>query len=249
MVTIRETVIGEGKPKICVCVAGPDERSIITESHKAWKSPADIIEWRADYFENWQDDTAMIRMLKTIRMNIGSKPFLFTFRTKEEGGSIPFKDTVYMHVLKLAIDSRLIDLVDIECCVSEYMAMEMISYAKSKNVFIIGSNHSPGFKLSIGEMDYRIRYMQKLGVDIARLTVEPERKRDVYKLLLAIHDLCEDLNFPIAILGLGKAGKYSRVLGEFFGSSLTYGVLDSTDDPSEISVTRLASIIDNLHDM
>ncbi len=249
MVTIRDLVIGEGKPKICVTVTGKDENSIISEAHRAFLSAAEIIEWRADYFEGVQDDVMLIRMLKTIRMNIGSKAFLFTYRTKEEGGTIPFRDTEYMHILKIAIDSRLIDLIDIECCVSEYMAMEMIAYARQKNIYMIGSNHTAGFSLSIGEMEYRVRYMQKLGVDIARLTVIPQRKRDAYRLLLTTHDLAEDLNFPIAVLGLGEYGKYTRVLGELFGSCLTCAVLDAGDDPSEISVSRMASLLDNLHDM
>ena len=230
-------------------VTGKDENSIISEAHRAFLSAAEIIEWRADYFEGVQDDVMLIRMLKTIRMNIGSKAFLFTYRTKEEGGTIPFRDTEYMHILKIAIDSRLIDLIDIECCVSEYMAMEMIAYARQKNIYMIGSNHTAGFSLSIGEMEYRVRYMQKLGVDIARLTVIPQRKRDAYRLLLTTHDLAEDLNFPIAVLGLGEYGKYTRVLGELFGSCLTCAVLDAGDDPSEISVSRMASLLDNLHDM
>ena len=249
MITIRDLVIGEGKPKICVTVTGKDENSIISEAHRAFLSAAEIIEWRADYFEGVQDDVMLIRMLKTIRMNIGSKAFLFTYRTKEEGGTIPFRDTEYIHILKIAIDSRLIDLIDIECCVSEYMAMEMIAYARQKNIYMIGSNHTAGFSLSIGEMEYRVRYMQKLGVDIARLTVIPQRKRDAYRLLLTTHDLAEDLNFPIAVLGLGEYGKYTRVLGELFGSCLTCAVLDAGDDPSEISVSRMASLLDNLHDM
>ena len=249
MITIRDIVIGEGKPKICVTISGTDESAIISQTRKAFLSAAEIIEWRADSFEGWQDDLSLIRMLKTIRMNIGSKAFLFTFRTKEEGGSIPFKDTEYMRILKIAIDSRLIDLVDIECCVSEYMAMEMISYAKEKNVFIIGSNHSPGFNLSIGEMEYRIRYMQKLGVDIARLTVVPGRRRDAYRLLLTTHDLSEDLNFPIAVLGYGEFGKYTRVLGELFGSCLTEAVIDPSSEPSEISVSVMAPLLQTLHDL
>ena len=249
MVTIRDTVIGEGKPKICIAVTGTDEKSIIAETHKAFLSPAEIIEWRADCFSEWQNDYALMRVLKTIRMNIGAKAFLFTFRTKEEGGTIPFKDTEYMHVLKLAIDSRLIDLVDIECCVSEYMANEMISYARQKNVFMIGSNHTPGFSLSIGEMEYRVRYMQKLGVDIARLTVVPQRRRDAYRLLLTTHDLAEELDFTIAVLGLGEFGKYTRVLGELFGSCLTLAVADGAEDASEISVSRLANLLDNLHEI
>ena len=249
MIQIRDLIIGEGKPKIVVPIDQKTERQIIPQSQQAFVSPAEIIEWRADYFENWKDDNAVLRILKSIRMNIGAKALLFTFRSKEEGSNVAIKDGEYLHLLKLAIDSRLIDLIDVECCVSEYRAIELISYAHEKKVPVIGSNHSFIKLLTIGEMDYRIRYMQKLGVDIAKIVVQPERKKDVYKILCATYDLCEDLELPIAVLGRSDIGKYTRVLGEMFGSCMTWSTLSKAENPGEIDVYRISEIISSLHDM
>ena len=249
MVEIRELKIGSGKPKICVELTGRTEAELLYQVKQAAVSPAEIIEWRADLFENRNRTESVLRILKSIRMNIGSKAFLFTFRTEDEGGTVRVRDEEYIAIVKIAIDSRLIDLVDIECCVSEYRATELINYAHQHNLPVIGTNNAFLKLLTVGEMDFRVRYMQKLGADIVRIGVKPTSKKDVYRLLLATHDLCEDLDFPIAVIGFGEDGKYTRVLGELFGSSLPVGVLNSTADDGEIDVYRLASLIDNLNEM
>lgn len=249
MVEIRELKIGSGKPKICVELTGATESELLYQAKQAAASPAEIIEWRADIFENRTKTESVLRLLKSIRMSIGSKAFMFTFRTEDEGGDVHVRDEEYISIVKLAIDSRLIDLVDIECCVSEYRATELINYAHQHNLPVVGTNNAFLKVLTVGEMDFRVRYMQKLGADIARIGVLPTTKKDVYRLLLATHDLCEDLDFPIAVIGYGEAGKYTRVLGELFGSSLTRGVLSGVQAEGEIDVYRLASLIDNLNEM
>lgn len=249
MVEIRDIKIGQEKPKITVPIYGKTEQVVVENARRAFRSPADIIEWHADDFESWQDDASVLRALKMIRMNIESKVFLFTFRTSDEGGTLKVKDDEYIHILKLAMDSRLIDLLDVECCVSEYRATEIISYAKQKNVPVIGSNYAYEKVLSVGEMDFRIRYMQRLGVDIAKIVVIPDRKKDIYRILNATYDLSEDLDLPISVIGKGDDGKYTRVLCELFGTAITYGTLDPSENPGEIDVWKLASMIDSLHEM
>ncbi len=249
MIQIRDVSIGEGKPKISVSVCGADEITVRETAYQAAQSPAEIIDWHADTFENWKNDDALIRMLKIIRMAIGDKVLLFTFRTNEEGGNVSVKDEEYIHTLKIAVDSRLIDILDVECCVSEYRATELISYAHQKNVPVLGFNHSFNKVLNIGELEYRVRYMQKLGADIAMIVVLPLRKRDTMKLLNTTWDLCEDLDFPLAIIGQGDMGKYTRVLAEFYGTCMTSGVLNAEEGSGEIDVYRLSELIDNLYSM
>ena len=50
MIEIRDVRIGEGKPKICVTIAGETEEAVRLEAVAAAESGADIIEWRADDF-------------------------------------------------------------------------------------------------------------------------------------------------------------------------------------------------------
>lgn len=249
MFSIRDIEIGNGKPKVCVPLTGSTEEEIIREAEAAYRCQAEVIEWRADFFEHWREENAVMRVLKSIRMAIGDKVFFFAFRTQDEGGFVSVKDEEYETIVRLAIDSRLIDLVDIECCVSEYRAMNLIAYAKEKNVFCMGSNHSFMKTLTVGEMEYRVRYMQKLGVDMVRIAVTVDRKRELFRLLSASFDLCEDLDFPLAIYAMGEQGSFSRVVCEFFGSCMTFGYLDRQSAPGQIDVRDLAEMVEMLHGM
>ena len=51
-VKVRNTVIGEGMPKICVPIVGITKEAILEEARAITKLPADVVEWRIDWFEN-----------------------------------------------------------------------------------------------------------------------------------------------------------------------------------------------------
>ena len=53
-------------------------------------------------------------ILPTIREAAGNTPLLFTFRTKKEGGNMAASLLQYKDLVKKAICSSLVDLVDIE---------------------------------------------------------------------------------------------------------------------------------------
>lgn len=57
-VKVRNTVIGEGIPKICVPIVGITLEDIISEAKSLKGMPVDVVEWRADWFENVFEDHA-----------------------------------------------------------------------------------------------------------------------------------------------------------------------------------------------
>ena len=50
-VIVRELSIGEGSPKICIPIAENNLENIIKAAEQILDSPADLVEWRADWFE------------------------------------------------------------------------------------------------------------------------------------------------------------------------------------------------------
>ena len=52
VVTVRNLTIGEGMPKICVPIIASTEAEILAKAEEIMNYPADLIEWRADYFED-----------------------------------------------------------------------------------------------------------------------------------------------------------------------------------------------------
>ena len=50
-VNVRKVEIGKGIPKICVPLTGTTREKICQEAEDAKKAAADLVEWRADFFE------------------------------------------------------------------------------------------------------------------------------------------------------------------------------------------------------
>lgn len=51
-IQIRNITIGEGRPKICVPVVGQTEEDILREAAGFASLPVDVVEWRADWFQD-----------------------------------------------------------------------------------------------------------------------------------------------------------------------------------------------------
>ena len=51
-VQVKNTVIGEGRPKICVPIVGKTKTDILEEAKKITTLPVDVVEWRVDWFDD-----------------------------------------------------------------------------------------------------------------------------------------------------------------------------------------------------
>ena len=73
-VYIRKLAIGEGRPKICVPICGKNREEILREAENMQRLPADLIEWRADWYEDVFDREALQETLGALRRSLGDKP-------------------------------------------------------------------------------------------------------------------------------------------------------------------------------
>ena len=51
-VQVKNTLIGEGRPKICVPIVGKTKTDILEEAKKITTLPVDVVEWRVDWFDD-----------------------------------------------------------------------------------------------------------------------------------------------------------------------------------------------------
>ena len=112
-VKIRNLVIGGGKPKVCVPMMG-DEEAVLRTAEDIKKSRADLAEWRIDTDPDWNNESHILQTAEKLRSVLGDMPLLFTFRTREEGGSAAVSEERYRELNRTMIRSGLIDLVDVE---------------------------------------------------------------------------------------------------------------------------------------
>ena len=96
-VEIKDVKIGEGIPKICIPLTGKTREEIIKEAEIVKNMEPDLVEWRADCYEEGANSEKRLEMLKTIHDRLDKIPLLFTFRTDKEGGSCPITYADYVN--------------------------------------------------------------------------------------------------------------------------------------------------------
>ena len=133
-VEVRNTVIGEGMPKICVPIVGVTKEAILEEAKAITRLPADVVEWRIDWFENVFDFAALEDVMKDLRQVLGDLPLLMTFRTSKEGGEKAIEDEVYADINIKAAQTGYVDMVDVEIFTGDEIVRRIIEGVHAADV-------------------------------------------------------------------------------------------------------------------
>jgi 3-dehydroquinate dehydratase-1 len=247
-VTVRNLVIGEGAPKIIVSLMGKDIATVRTEALAYREADFDILEWRVDHFADVSSIEAMLEAARAIREVMGEKPLLFTFRSAKEGGEQALSVADYIALNRAAVDSGLVDMIDLELFTGDEQVKATVEHAHAKNVFVIMSNHDFHKTPSAEDIIQRLRKMQDLGADIPKIALMPQNKTDVLTLLSATLQMQEHYaDRPIITMSMAKTGVISRLAGEVFGSAATFGAVKKASAPGQISVSDLRTVLTILH--
>ena len=248
VVSVRNIVLGEGIPKICIPLVSTSFPALLNDMKRALEYGADLIEWRTDWMEDIFKEGYLEEILPTIRKAAGNTPLLFTFRTKKEGGNMAASLLQYKDLVKKAICSNLVDLVDIELFSGREGVEELVALAKEKNVKTIFSNHDFFKTPEKDEIIRRLRMMQDFGADIPKMAVMPTCRQDVLTLLSATLEMSEKYaDRPIITMSMAGTGVISRLTGETFGSALTFGAASKASAPGQIGVNELKQVLDIIH--
>ncbi|CZQ89861.1 type I 3-dehydroquinate dehydratase [Trichococcus ilyis] len=245
-VQVKDVVFNEGRPKICVPLVGKTKQEIIADVKMLGNVAYDLAELRIDCFDGVEQPEQVEILLAEIN-SIHKKPLLFTFRTKKEGGERELSMERYFELVRLAIRSGRVDLVDLELFSSEEEVIKLISEAREKNVKVILSSHDFFRTPPKEEIVARLVKMQELGADITKIAVMPQSEEDVLTLLAATLEMKKvKADRPCITMSMGKYGVISRLAGELFGSCLTFAAAKEVSAPGQVSVRDVRSILDIL---
>lgn len=247
---IKNTVIGHDRVKVCVPLVATNEEEILKQADEiinaSNKETIDIIEFRADYYEQLNDLSRLSMLLKELQARFIEKVFLFTIRSEKEGGEkLSFATPSILDINKFVIENRLADMVDIELFSIVNEDVSLIKLAQKNGVKIVMSNHDFNTTPSVDQMVVRLRSMQDIGADIAKIAVMPENRRHVLNLLEATSIMSEQYaKIPIVTISMGELGKLTRVSGGIFGSAVTFSSLDRSSAPGQIPLEKLNNLLD-----
>ena len=247
-IKVRDIEIGAGAPKIIVSIIGVTKEDILNEAKTFDSIPVDVVEWRVDWFEHVFEFDKVEDVLKELRTALGNIPLLLTFRTKKEGGEKAIDTKDYKELNLRAAKTGYVDFIDVEIFTGDDVVREIIDGAHAAGVRIIASNHDFFKTPAKSDIIYRLRKMQDMGADIPKIAVMPQSKRDVLTLLCATEEMVTDYaDRPIITMSMAGTGVISRLCGEVFGSSMTFGAAKKASAPGQMGVNDLNTVLDLLH--
>ena len=241
---IKGKKLGQGKPVICVPVMENRKDDIVLEVARLVGTGVEMIEWRVDAFENVESMNAIRDVFDELAPIVKNTIFLFTFRSKKQGGlkELDYEKIYDLH--QVAAESKIVDFIDVEYFDVDDMDREIHKLQKM-GVKVITSHHDFDETPSGEVIAMLLEQMAQSGADIVKLAVMPNCTEDVLRLLEetnAFHN-----KYPKQLLitmSMGKLGVISRVSGETFGSCVTFGAGKNASAPGQIPVAELQCILD-----
>ena len=249
VVKIKDIIIGEGLPKICVSMIGKTVIQLIEEASFLKDLDLDVVEWRADFYEEVMNIDKVKEALREIRKILYNKPIIFTFRSAKEGGQKEISAEFYVELNKAIAETNLVEVIDVELFNNEKHIKELVEAAHASGLTVIISNHDFHKTPSKEVIIARLRRAFELGGDLPKIAVMPNCSADVITLLDATRIMKEQYaDGPIITMSMAGKGVISRLSGELFGSALTFGAAKKVSAPGQISVEDLRRTIQLLHD-
>lgn len=265
MVQVKGVKIGVGMPKICVPIMGDSQDEILTQAQNIPKEFVDLVEWRSDYYDQVGDTEKVIETAGLLQSILAELPLLFTCRTAKEGGKRNISFSEYEKLLCGVAQSGYVDMMDVEVFrgydtrVSPKREWRVTDACNekvrdlvenlSKKVAVIGSYHDFEKTPSREEILRRLLFIDRMGADIPKMAVMPQEREDVLCLMEA-SSLADRLivEKPIITMAMGRLGEVTRLSGENFGSSVSFGCMEQSSAPGQISVEQLRYILQVLHE-
>ena len=171
-----------------------------------------------------------------------------TFRTSREGGEKAIEPEAYAELNLKAAATGYVDLIDVEIFTGDEIVRKIIDGAHAAGVKVIASNHDFFKTPAKADIIYRLRKMQDMGADIPKIAVMPQNKKDVLTLLSATEEMATSYaDRPIITMSMAGTGVISRLCGEVFGSSMTFGAAKKASAPGQMGVNDLNTILGLLH--
>ena len=258
-ITYKNISFGDMIPKICVPIVGRSEEEILSHSAEISReaerisslglrpSPvAEIIEFRADYYDHVTNQTELTELLKKLKAEHPDRLLLFTYRSEEEGGELRHDRAENMidDISAWAMVSGYIDLIDIELLSGNYRVVRNATKARDLGIGVVMSYHNFESTPHNDEMEGLLWDMEQLGGDILKLAVTPRTHFDVDRVLELTEAVTRGhsshpISRPVVLISMTDTGKVTRTACAKTGSAFTFGYVGAGSASGQLSLEEL----------
>jgi 3-dehydroquinate dehydratase-1 len=234
---VKGRTIGGRAPLVCLPLVAADRVSLLEQAEDLLPLDPDLLEWRVDGFT---DIDASLEALNDLTKTIDPVPLIYTCRIDLEGGMSTLARDKRLTVIESAIDTGLVDIVDIELCNDAVFIETILAKAAAKGTKVILSFHDFDRTPEESAILERLQRAQEMGADIAKVAVMPKNYQDVLVLLGATLKARSGLlEIPIVTMSMGAEGVVTRLAGGLFGADITFAIGKNASAPGQIPIGKL----------
>ena len=140
-VTVRNTTLKRGEPKICVSITDRLQDDILDTCRTLIREHADLVEWRADYYRDYTNDFMIKDTLAELREILGDTPLIFTIRTVSEGGRAELKLWDFIKLYREAARTGMADILDIEYRIMLQLPRDVVADIRKYSKIIVSKHN------------------------------------------------------------------------------------------------------------
>jgi len=195
----------------------------------AAKQGVELAEARVDLFRD-QDERAVLRFVREVRKLM---PVLVTLRSSAEGGA--WRDA---ESARLALYRALLPVADaVDTELAAPMRAELVAAARRAKKLVVLSHHDFAKTPADAALDRVVTRGFRAGADIVKIAANVQDDRDTARLaaLFARH-----AGRPLVVIGMGDAGKKTRVMFPALGSLFTFAALGRGTAPGQLDVPAMS---------
>ena len=222
-VIVKDKVIGGPDYLVCLPLVAEDTQDLLDQATDIRKLDPDLVEWRIDGFKNAKDISESLQALKELCIAIPTIPLIFTCRMDDEGGFQRIDRDVRLKLIKSAVQTGTVDIVDVEMSNGADFIDEVKEIADNHETKLILSYHNFSETPDKAFILDKLLQAQKMGAHIAKVAVMSKDHRDALTLLdAALEARTERLGIPAIAVSMGVVSGITRLVGGLFGSDMTF---------------------------
>lgn len=239
IISVRDRRMGGGTRNICIPIHGKTFEEVKIQIERVVEEEPDFIEWRADFFQGKNLDDK-VEVVEYFQKQIPNIPIIYTpyYEDLNLRSAQEMIDEILLLISKVKIDIVNINIRNIEE-LSSYIVdkiNECGSYCMLTTRYLQNTPSNEEMMAILLKMDY-------LNADIVQLVVKPDTYSDSLRMLEVSERYSKRQNsVPIVATAFSELGLISRLLGDVFGSTLTYAYTISPTITGQMTVDEIKII-------
>ena len=238
-VTVRGVTLGDGSTRVIVPLTAATPDALLTEAATVAAAGPDLVEWRIDPLLAAGHG---LTVADALRDTLGGLPLLVTLRTAAEGGQLDVTDPDYLDLLRTALSTGVVDLLDVELARTT-SAAAAVHAAHDAQVPVVMSEHHFDGTPTESDLVAALDRMLAADADVAKIAVMPHSPADVLTLLSATSSAHARMARPIISMAMGQLGAVSRIGGGVFGSAATFATVGAASAPGQLPLAEVRAAL------